>query len=32
LDPERSDSSWSEAKETVHNIVFTVGFSFVPRL
>jgi opacity protein-like surface antigen len=32
LDPELSDSNWSEAKETVHNIVLTVGFSFVPRL
>lgn len=32
LDPERSDPNWSEAKETVHNIVFTAAFSFVPRL
>ena len=32
LDPELSDSNWSEASETVHNLVFSVAFSFIPRL
>lgn len=32
LDPELSDSNWSEANETVHNLVFSVAFSFIPRL
>lgn len=32
LDPELSDSNWSEAQKTVHNIVFTAAFSFIPRL
>lgn len=32
LDPELSDSDWSEPSETLHNIVLTASFSFVPRL
>lgn len=32
LNPEHSDSDWSEAKKTVHNFVFSAAFSFVPRL
>jgi len=31
LNPELSDSNWSEANETVHNLVFSLAFSFVPR-
>lgn len=32
LDPERSDANFSEPQSTIHNIVVTAGFSFVPRL
>lgn len=32
LDPENSDPDWPEAKSTVHNIVLSASFTFVPRL
>jgi hypothetical protein len=32
LNPEYSSADWSEAQSTVHNIVVTAAFTFVPRL
>ena len=30
LDPERSDPNWSGPQSTIHNIVLTASFSFIP--